>query len=143
VGTGAASASASAVSGAGVITHVGTGAAAASAAAVSGAGTYSGASACLTLTTVITGTTTVQDLFEAMIDMVAAYTTARAAKLDNLDATVSSRLASTGYTAPDNASIALIKTNTDNLDARNMGSLLVRNPFGASEVLGTQEPKKP
>jgi hypothetical protein len=33
------------------------------------------------------------------------YTTARAAKLDDLDATVSSRLATSGYTAPDNSDI--------------------------------------
>lgn len=45
------------------------------------------------------------------------YTTARAAKLDNLDATVSSRLASASYTAPDNANIGLIKVKTDNLPA--------------------------
>lgn len=35
----------------------------------------------------------------------------------NLDATVSSRLASVGYTAPDNASITSIKAKTDNLPA--------------------------
>lgn len=56
------------------------------------------------------------------------YTAARAAKLDNLDATVSSRLATAGYTAPDNATIAAIagfvdtevaaiKAKTDNLPA--------------------------
>lgn len=43
------------------------------------------------------------------------WTDARAAKLDNLDATVSSRLATSGYTAPDNADIALIKAQTDKL----------------------------
>jgi len=43
------------------------------------------------------------------------WTDARAAKLDNLDATVSSRLASASYTAPDNASITAIKVKTDNL----------------------------
>lgn len=37
------------------------------------------------------------------------------ARIANLDATVSSRLASGGYTAPDNASIAAIKASTDNL----------------------------
>lgn len=35
----------------------------------------------------------------------------------NLNATVSSRLATSGYTAPDNADIALIKAKTDNLPA--------------------------
>lgn len=43
------------------------------------------------------------------------WTDARAAKLDNLDATVSSRLASASYTAPDNTSITAIKAKTDNL----------------------------
>lgn len=43
------------------------------------------------------------------------YTAARAAKLDNLDATVSSRLASASYTAPDNTGIAAIQAKTDNL----------------------------
>lgn len=43
------------------------------------------------------------------------YSAARAAKLDNLDATVSSRLASASYTAPDNAGIAAVKAKTDNL----------------------------
>lgn len=36
------------------------------------------------------------------------YTTTRALKLDDLDATVSSRLATSGYTAPDNADIGTI-----------------------------------
>lgn len=47
----------------------------------------------------------------------AHYTTARGDKLDDLDATVSSRLASSGYTAPDNTDIAAIKAKTDNLPA--------------------------
>jgi hypothetical protein len=37
--------------------------------------------------------------------------------VDNLDATVSSRLASSSYTAPDNTSITAIKAKTDNLPA--------------------------
>ena len=44
-----------------------------------------------------------------------AYTADRAAKLDNLDATVSSRMAGSAYTPPDNASIAAIKAKTDRL----------------------------
>lgn len=36
-------------------------------------------------------------------------------RLNNLDATISSRLASAGYTAPDNSSITAIKAKTDNL----------------------------
>ena len=43
------------------------------------------------------------------------YTTLRAPKLDDLDAAVSSRLATTGYTAPDNGDIAAIKAKTDAL----------------------------
>lgn len=45
------------------------------------------------------------------------YTSARAAKLDNLDATVSSRLAGASYTAPDNTDIVAIKAKTDALPA--------------------------
>lgn len=40
-------------------------------------------------------------------------TTARADKLDDLDATISSRLATSGYMAPDNTDIATILTRTD------------------------------
>ena len=43
------------------------------------------------------------------------YTPTRAAKLDNLDASVSTRLAAASYVAPDNASIAAIKSQTDKL----------------------------
>ncbi len=43
------------------------------------------------------------------------YTSVRATRLDNLDATVSSRLAASSYVAPDNASISAIKSKTDNL----------------------------
>ena len=45
----------------------------------------------------------------------ADYTAARAAKLDNLDATVTSRLAGASYSAPDNASVTAIKAKTDSL----------------------------
>lgn len=52
-------------------------------------------------------------------------TAPRAAAMDNLDATISSRLAAAGYTAPDNATIGTLAgrltagraTNLDNLDA--------------------------
>ena len=44
-----------------------------------------------------------------------AYTAERAAKLDYLDATVSSRLATADYAAPDNAGIAAVKAKTDRL----------------------------
>lgn len=40
-------------------------------------------------------------------------TAARAALLDNLDAAITTRLATSGYTAPDNASITLILSDTD------------------------------
>lgn len=43
----------------------------------------------------------------------ATWTSGRASNLDNLDAAVSTRLATSGYTAPSNASIAAIKAVTD------------------------------
>lgn len=51
------------------------------------------------------------------------YTAGRAAKLDNLDVTVSSRLSSAGYAAPDNAGIAAIKAKTDSLNFTVAGKL--------------------
>jgi len=42
-------------------------------------------------------------------------TSVRAGLLDNLDAAVSSRLATAGYTAPDNAGIAAVQAQTDQL----------------------------
>jgi hypothetical protein len=50
------------------------------------------------------------DIIDAVQDGLDAqgYSTARAPALDNLDATVSSRLATAGYTAPDNAGITSI-----------------------------------
>lgn len=45
----------------------------------------------------------------------AQWTNARAALLDFLDVTVSSRLAAASYTPPDNADIVAIKAKTDNL----------------------------
>ena len=47
--------------------------------------------------------------------LLARLTTGRAAGLDFLDAPMTSRFASDGYTAPDNAGIASIKTQTDKL----------------------------
>ncbi len=49
--------------------------------------------------------------------LLSRLTSGRATNLDNLDATTSSRLATAGYTAPDNADIVLIKAKTDNLPA--------------------------
>ncbi len=45
------------------------------------------------------------------------YTTTRAVKLDNADVATSTRLATSGYIAPDNTDIAAIKIKTDNLPA--------------------------
>ena len=59
------------------------------------------------------GYTTGQSPQEALTAQ--GYTSARAGNLDNLDATVSSRLAASSYVAPDNAGIAAIKAKTDNL----------------------------
>jgi hypothetical protein len=44
-------------------------------------------------------------------------TSTRASNLDNLDAAISTRLATAGYTAPDNSDIVAIKAKTDNLPA--------------------------
>jgi hypothetical protein len=63
------------------------------------------------------------------VQMVAAppsaadYTTARAARLDNLDATVSSRFPTAGYTAPDNANIAATKADTTGIKAKTDANL--------------------
>jgi hypothetical protein len=43
--------------------------------------------------------------------------------VDNINATISSRLAASGYTAPDNASVAAIKTKTDQLAFTNTGKV--------------------
>lgn len=63
-------------------------------------------------------------------------TTTRAARLDNLDATVSSRLAASGYTAPDNASVTAIKAKTDALPASPApaGDTTGLTAYGASKL---------
>jgi hypothetical protein len=63
-------------------------------------------------------------------------TTARAAALDSLDATVSSRLAASGYTAPSNSDIAAIKAKTDNLPASPApaGDTTGLTAYGASTI---------
>lgn len=68
------------------------------------------------------------------------WTDARAAKLDNLDATITSRLASAGYTAPDNAGIAAIKLKTDNLpsDPADASDILNATNALASAIAGVQ-----
>ncbi|MGH7605415.1 MAG: hypothetical protein ACRENK_15645 [Gemmatimonadaceae bacterium] len=68
----------------------------------------------------------------------AHFTNARGDKLDDLDATVSSRLASGSYTAPDNADIALIKAKTDNLPSDPAdGSLIIAATDAIMGRLGT------
>jgi hypothetical protein len=63
----------------------------------------------------------VSDIWASIVDssgvttLLARLTSTRAGYLDNLDAAVTTRLASVLYTAPDNTSIAAIKTKTDNL----------------------------
>jgi hypothetical protein len=59
---------------------------------------------------VITSITTAGSAAKQINDAKSTITT-------NLDTTVSSRLATTGYTAPDNANIALIKTETNKIQA--------------------------
>lgn len=64
-------------------------------------------------------------------DLEGRLTSVRAGLLDNLtnlDAAMTSRLATAGYTAPDNAGIAAIKAKTDNLPA---------DPAGVSDVTVT------
>jgi len=67
--------------------------------------------------TITSGTITVSNIWDALLTGIT--TTGSVGKLikDYLDAAVSSRLASAGYTAPDNASITAIKAKTDNLPA--------------------------
>lgn len=55
-------------------------------------------------------------------------------RIANLDATVSSRLASAGYTAPDNASITAIKAKTDNLPSDPADESLI---IAATDALAT------
>ncbi len=55
--------------------------------------------------------------FESKLDtLVSRLTAQRALNLDNLDASISSRLATSGYATPDNSGIAAIKAKTDQLN---------------------------
>ncbi len=65
--------------------------------------------------TITSGTITVANIWDALLTGIT--TTGSVGKLikDYLDAAVSSRLSTAGYTAPDNASITAIKAKTDNL----------------------------
>lgn len=62
----------------------------------------------------------------------ADFTPTRAAKLDQLDAAISSRLAAGAYTAPDNTSISAIKAKTDNLPADPASTTQVNTRLAAS-----------
>jgi hypothetical protein len=64
------------------------------------------------------GTGTLLTRVPALLPVAADYSAARAAKLDNLDATVSSRLASGSYTAPDNASAAAAAAFASSADGK-------------------------
>jgi len=59
-----------------------------------------------------------------------------------IDATVSSRLASASYTAPDNAAITAIKTKTDNLPSDPMGSQRPDGKFLQRLSIGISVPKR-
>lgn len=67
--------------------------------------------------------TLVSDIWAAVADstgvttLLSRLTNTRATNLDHLDADISSRLATAGYTAPDNTDIIAIKAKTDNLPA--------------------------
>jgi hypothetical protein len=65
------------------------------------------------------------------------YSIARAGKLDNLDATITSRLAAASYTAPDNADIALIKAKTDNLPVDPASNTVVNTRAASATALST------
>lgn len=64
----------------------------------------------------------------------AHYTTARGDNLDGLDAAVSTRLATSGYTAPDNADITAIKAKTDNLPADPASEASVESAISSTEA---------
>ncbi len=63
------------------------------------------------------GVTTLLGRVSGNLPLATDYTSTRAAKLDQLDVLLSTRLATTGYTAPDNTSVTAIKAKTDNLPA--------------------------
>lgn len=69
------------------------------------------------------------------------WTSARAGKLDNLDAEVSSRLAAASYTAPDNDGIAGIKAQTDLLQFDAWGCVKVNVHYvNGTRIGGTGAP---
>ena len=88
--------------------------------------------------------TIIADLNTITIDVLAIPTTpllSSDTRLNNLDATISSRLATAGYTAPDNADILLIKAKTDNLPASPaaVGSAMtLTSAYDAAKTASTQ-----
>jgi hypothetical protein len=70
-----------------------------------------------------------------------AYGSGTAGKIigDNIDAAISSRLASVGYTAPDNSSVTAIKAKTDNLPSDPADqSLVIAATDALSTAIGTR-----
>lgn len=67
--------------------------------------------------TVGTANLTAQDFWDALTSGITTNGSIGKLIKDNLDAAITSRLASAGYTAPDNAGITAIKAKTDNLPA--------------------------
>jgi hypothetical protein len=65
----------------------------------------------------------------------AAYTPARATRLDNADVATSSRLAAIGYTAPDNAGIVAVRAKTDNLPADPASNTQVLTRLAAADYV--------
>lgn len=59
----------------------------------------------------------VQAIWDALTSALTTVNSIGKRLVDNIDAAISSRLATAGYTAPDNAGIAAIKASTDNLPA--------------------------
>lgn len=59
--------------------------------------------------------TGIQDVWDALTSALTTASSIGKLLVDNINATISSRLASASYTAPDNTSITAIKAKTDNL----------------------------
>ena len=81
-------------------------------------GSVDGISMAQSISAVIGGVRQTGDAYARIKTMGDAYTADRAAKLDNLDATVSSRMAGSAYTAPDNASIAQAAADAETVASR-------------------------
>jgi len=98
-----------------------------------GTSTYAGADTA--------GTATLLARVPALVPVASDYTSVRAAKLDNLDTNINSRLAATDYTAPDNADVVTALSDLVTLLARNtpLDAAGVRTALGlAAANLDTQ-----